>query len=489
MIALNYAKKIYIGGAEASAVYVGATKVWPFKPTDLSGCRIWIYADYLKQIGSPDGSDISWWPNQAGGPHPTFPGSPLPKIRYNALNTLPCVRVTQGAGKIRFTGTGVDKDYTLVYVGRKWRATIGRVIAANAPPGGNILVGFHGAEGDVAHIEGWITSPSSPPANTLWKLYSADSTSTAVARFFNNGVLSSSGTATPALGWGGTFNISGYQNGADAAVNQEADCEIAEVVMYNRKLSDAERMYVEGYLRNKWINPSLWKPTDLGANLVGWFDSSNLATVGLVGSGVNNWFSGVGTMVASQATSANMPPYASSGGVNFTVATGLFMQNCPASFDVVMVAKPNPPAAAPVDWRTMLRSTNYHEMIIETGTTRLGSYVAGFFPAGGLTWGNVDGIAYARVAPSTAVQISRDGGALTAVGAVLGAASAAPTNGFGCYNGVATPAQGFGLVKEVIFVPYNSSDTTRQKLEGYLAHKWGLDTLLPAGHPYKSAPP
>jgi hypothetical protein len=31
--------------------------------------------------------------------------------------------------------------------------------------------------------------------------------------------------------------------------------------------------------------------------------------------------------------------------------------------------------------------------------------------------------------------------------------------------------------------------TDRQKLEGYLAHKWGLEGNLPADHPYKSAAP
>lgn len=29
----------------------------------------------------------------------------------------------------------------------------------------------------------------------------------------------------------------------------------------------------------------------------------------------------------------------------------------------------------------------------------------------------------------------------------------------------------------------------RQKIEGYLAHKWGLTANLPAGHPYKTIPP
>jgi hypothetical protein len=33
------------------------------------------------------------------------------------------------------------------------------------------------------------------------------------------------------------------------------------------------------------------------------------------------------------------------------------------------------------------------------------------------------------------------------------------------------------------------STDTRQKVEGYLAHKWGLSANLPADHPYKSSPP
>jgi hypothetical protein len=45
-----------------------------------------------------------------------------------------------------------------------------------------------------------------------------------------------------------------------------------------------------------------------------------------------------------------------------------------------------------------------------------------------------------------------------------------------------------GFVGEVIVI--ESADTaTRQKIEGYLAHKWGLQSNLPTDHPYKAAPP
>ena len=45
-----------------------------------------------------------------------------------------------------------------------------------------------------------------------------------------------------------------------------------------------------------------------------------------------------------------------------------------------------------------------------------------------------------------------------------------------------------GGVAEVIIVPTLSTDD-RQRLEGYLAWKWGLQGSLPGGHPYESAAP
>jgi hypothetical protein len=49
-----------------------------------------------------------------------------------------------------------------------------------------------------------------------------------------------------------------------------------------------------------------------------------------------------------------------------------------------------------------------------------------------------------------------------------------------------------GTICEVVVTAFASatfSTTNRQRIEGYLAHKWGLASLLPAGHPFKSAPP
>jgi hypothetical protein len=46
-----------------------------------------------------------------------------------------------------------------------------------------------------------------------------------------------------------------------------------------------------------------------------------------------------------------------------------------------------------------------------------------------------------------------------------------------------------GRIGEIILIHGDITTATRQKLEGYLAHKWGLASSLPIGHPYKSAAP
>ncbi len=46
-----------------------------------------------------------------------------------------------------------------------------------------------------------------------------------------------------------------------------------------------------------------------------------------------------------------------------------------------------------------------------------------------------------------------------------------------------------GGLAEFIIVPDDATLETRQKIEGYLAHKWGLVAQLPANHPYKNVAP
>jgi len=46
-----------------------------------------------------------------------------------------------------------------------------------------------------------------------------------------------------------------------------------------------------------------------------------------------------------------------------------------------------------------------------------------------------------------------------------------------------------GDLCEVVITTTTLSTADSERLEGYLAHKWGLTANLPAGHPYKTTPP
>lgn len=54
-------------------------------------------------------------------------------------------------------------------------------------------------------------------------------------------------------------------------------------------------------------------------------------------------------------------------------------------------------------------------------------------------------------------------------------------------NGSGQPYGGY--IAEIVSYSTALSDSDREKLEGYLAHKWGLAGNLPGGHPYKASPP
>jgi len=44
-------------------------------------------------------------------------------------------------------------------------------------------------------------------------------------------------------------------------------------------------------------------------------------------------------------------------------------------------------------------------------------------------------------------------------------------------------------IHEFIMISSTISESDRQKLDGYLAHKWGITSKLPSNHPYKSSAP
>lgn len=247
---LNTADKLYVGGTAATAVYLGDTKVWPlksseFSPSSLSGLAVWLDAVDVGMI-------TTQWPDKSGlGNHGTVVGPSAPIVRTNALNGLPVVGFSVSQGRVR-GHSPVTNEFTLVYLTRMVGPTPGRIFTVTYPPN-NCLVGWHISGGDACFDDAWIRSPTyaaGGPYPSPWRMYGFDMSLTPLRhqQFYIDGVMSGE-QSNVGQGFGGTYHLSGYDAVGD---NETCDCEVAEMVIYNRKLTDVERQQVETYLRTKW---------------------------------------------------------------------------------------------------------------------------------------------------------------------------------------------------------------------------------------------
>lgn len=222
----------------------------PFVPTDIAGLSVWLDAS---QLALADGAAVSPWPNLvAGGSNGTVMRAPAPVLKTNILNGKSIVRMTAEEGRFVWNGTtGVSSPWTMVFIARDRTVRINpaRIVGATYPPM-NLIFGFYGAEADVFYA-GAFGGTSKPTVAGQWEMYSS------VCADASGGTIDfwSKSVALPGLSGGGqTWNnsliLGGYDfNGTD---NQQADADYAELLLYNRGLSDPERQSVEAYLRAKW---------------------------------------------------------------------------------------------------------------------------------------------------------------------------------------------------------------------------------------------
>ena len=216
-----------------------------------------------------------------------------------------------------------------------------------------------------------------------------------------------------------------------------------------------------------------------------WMDAADSSTMTLSSSSVIQWNDKSGNLrnAASNVTSAFTYPTFSANTVNITGSQGLTITNgFPSNPYCIFVV--GTPLASTASWRTLIQvvpgGTASHTILIETGSTRFGNWFNNFNPHGALTWGGSNALAYVQLNADLTMNATTNGTvALTSSTAALGAASGAIIN-IGNAQGSGQP---WGSLNEMII--YNSilSLSQRQQVESFLAQKWDLTALLPAGHP------
>ena len=236
--------------------------------------------------------------------------------------------------------------------------------------------------------------------------------------------------------------------------------------------------------------PKLWRPTQLGAELGLWLDAEDTASITLNTGNVAQWNDKSGNnRHASQAAGASQPAYTGKhiqfNGTNFL--------SCQPGWDDYWEWL----AVVKFD-RTDVLQVPFRDNVGGNSTAIVGHATSsgGFYRVR-----NSSAIAYAtdiasEFGTNRAIHGFSSRTSNTAFAFVNGTqkTSWAVSGSMGdtLYIGVNGAIGGNGLqgsISEFIVLANEASNTNRQKLEGYLAWKWGLEVNLPVDHPYKTIPP
>jgi hypothetical protein len=239
----------------------------------------------------------------------------------------------------------------------------------------------------------------------------------------------------------------------------------------------------------------LWRPDELGASLALWLDADDASTITLNGSTVSQWDdkSGNGKHMV-QATAAAQPTYTTSlsaHGRNVVGGNGTEFMDAVNAFtgddsSMIVAGRINSISS----FAGIFGSTNYGNLSLVYNTSAqfsgisFSARISGNANALGAGNSGIEYLQHEKDA-SPSVTYIRNGGT-TSTGGAAGSTRGTQPHKLFVYS--ATPYLN-GEAWEAILINGLPSTADRQKLEGYLAWKWGLEANLPVDHPYKTTPP
>jgi hypothetical protein len=248
----------------------------------------------------------------------------------------------------------------------------------------------------------------------------------------------------------------------------------------------------------------LWTPADIATAL--WFDAEDTSTITLNGSTVSQWNDKSGNVrniiqaVASQQPTWNATGLNSKPTLVFDGSDDFLLTQTAGSVgvtNITLVAVMRYVSAAGEDLPMGVGGTGDARSIrafyrFSGGTTQGFATWASDVTSSSLSTDTGGGhhIFEAVMANSTGVNLYRDGVIDTGAPRALNGSSALPVTvdwfSIGSLQGGAIGGYYSNIEVSEALVLYTAiSDTDRQKLEGYLAWKWGLEANLPNDHPYK----
>lgn len=193
-------------------------------------------------LGLANGATVTNWADSSDAANDldVYSGDPSFVASSASFNGEPAVDF-DGNDSIETT-TSFTQPYTVFSVARYRGTDNERVITS-----GNVnwFMGWHGGNIDRMHANGWVDAGGTA-GNTDAHLYMAFSESSPgyTAFFGTSGQIASNGNNSSI----GPLSLGGYNGN----LTESSEAEVAEVIIYDRILTDSERLDVGGYLADKY---------------------------------------------------------------------------------------------------------------------------------------------------------------------------------------------------------------------------------------------
>ena len=240
-------------------------------PTDLpvkGGLVMWMDAADDTTFSYSSGTTVTQWRDKSGLNNHCVPLTAGP-TRSSFLNSRKVLAFTTGQSIGSLSFTMETSANTVFVVSRLTGTTNSRVLTAYY---NNWLLGHWGGQFNQYYAEGWIAY-GGYAADTTWRMYMGDwgGSSNDVANAYSNGTLITNQTTSQASAGPKGLGIN-FQGG------EPSTCEAAEIVVFNRVLSTAERRLIHTYLGQKWgISNTDRSVIDLAGNNTLLFGTGNVS--------------------------------------------------------------------------------------------------------------------------------------------------------------------------------------------------------------------
>jgi hypothetical protein len=245
-------------------------------------------------------------------------------------------------------------------------------------------------------------------------------------------------------------------------------------------------------------NETVWNPSMISTAL--WLDAADSSTITESGSAVSEWRDKSGNLRnATQGTAANRPQYSAALLNNKNVVTFSGTGTNDDFLDLAVSARFS-------NHRTL--AIVYSDTATTAFTTPIGtiysSSAGSYHGADSNALQNLFGLAAGQADSQTTSGSNFRNGTSIGNGAGVGRPSTAAVHVFisagafpsgqlvfrmGADGSLPGGRSINGSIAEIIMLTTAASTDTRQRLEGYLSHKWGLTANLPNDHPYKTVGP